>query len=176
MVCTMNSVSTQSRPFLLPKKLSKASNSFQAQNRGRSYSPAINWTCLCYPKYWHSEWPKVLQHNWSSLRVSRIGHKASSEFGYSVVPCLWKCALLRKQRFYYADERQADGGPSIPVNGPAAAEAYLELAEKKEQGPWDYTFVKGKGYVDFKEAWMLMWFNHVGDPQAAIMWSKGIGL
>jgi hypothetical protein len=37
------------------------------------------------------------------------------------------------------------------VNGPAAAEAYVELAEKKDQGPWDYTFLEGEGYVEFKE-------------------------
>jgi hypothetical protein len=54
-------------------------------------------------------------------------------------------------RFYFADERQSNGGPTIPVDGPAAGEAYVELAEKKEQGPWNWTFVKGKGYVDFKD-------------------------
>lgn len=53
-------------------------------------------------------------------------------------------------KFYYADERQADGGATIPVSGPAAGEAYTELAEKKEQGPWNWTFVQGKGYVEFK--------------------------
>jgi hypothetical protein len=51
-------------------------------------------------------------------------------------------------RFYYADQRQTDGGPSIPVDGEAAGEVYVELAEKKEQGPWNYTFIKGKGHVD----------------------------
>ena len=54
-------------------------------------------------------------------------------------------------RFYYADERQADGGVSIPPDGSAAAEAYVELAEDGEQRAWEYTFVKGKGYVEFKE-------------------------
>ena len=58
---------------------------------------------------------------------------------------------LTWRRFYFADERQADGGPSIPVNGPAAAEAYVELAEHNTQRPWMYTFVKGKGYVDFND-------------------------
>jgi len=57
-------------------------------------------------------------------------------------------------RFYYADERQDDGGPTIPVGGPAAGAMYVELAEKTEQGPWNYTFVDGKGYVEFKDlAW-----------------------
>lgn len=58
--------------------------------------------------------------------------------------------VLTTDRFYYADERQANGGPTIPVSGPAAAEAYIELAEKEEQGPWNYTFMEGKGYVEFK--------------------------
>ena len=35
------------------------------------------------------------------------------------------------------------------IDGGAAAEYYVELAEQKAQGPWLATFVKGKGYVDF---------------------------
>ncbi|KIW02358.1 uncharacterized protein PV09_06180 [Verruconis gallopava] len=59
----------------------------------------------------------------------------------------------RKQgiKFYYADERRPDGGPVVPVSGSAAAVAYTKLAEEKEQGPWDYTFIDGIGYHDFKE-------------------------
>ena len=53
-------------------------------------------------------------------------------------------------RFYYVDQRQPDGGPTIPVDGPAAGKMYIELAEKKEQGPWHFTFLDGKGYVEFK--------------------------
>lgn len=30
------------------------------------------------------------------------------------------------------------------------AEIYLQLAEEKDQGPWHYTYVKEKGYVDFR--------------------------
>lgn len=53
-------------------------------------------------------------------------------------------------KFYYADERNAQGAPvGKAVSGPAAAEEYLKLAEQKEQGPWLYTFVKGEGYKDF---------------------------
>jgi len=37
----------------------------------------------------------------------------------------------------------------LAVDGPAAAEEYLKLAERKDQGPWLYTFVKGEGYKDF---------------------------
>lgn len=35
------------------------------------------------------------------------------------------------------------------VSGPAHAELYLSLAKSPEQGPWQQTFVEGKGYVEF---------------------------
>jgi hypothetical protein len=35
------------------------------------------------------------------------------------------------------------------VSGEAAAEFYPQLAEGKEQGEWEQTFVKGKGYAKF---------------------------
>ena len=58
--------------------------------------------------------------------------------------------MLNFSRFYYADERQADGQPCYKgVDGPAHGDYYVHLAELKEQGPWQSTFVKGKGYVDF---------------------------
>ena len=51
---------------------------------------------------------------------------------------------------YYADERQSTGDAVYNnINGPAAAEAYVQLAERKDQGPWLYSFVKGQGYKDF---------------------------
>lgn len=55
-------------------------------------------------------------------------------------------------RFYYADEREANGNPTYSdINGPAHAEFYISLAEGKSQQSWLATFVKGKGYVDFQE-------------------------
>ncbi|KAI8633255.1 NAD(P)-binding protein [Xylariaceae sp. FL1651] len=55
--------------------------------------------------------------------------------------------------FYYGDERQADGAPMYNglLNGDAHAEEYLKLARDPKQGHWQYTFVKGKGYVDFSK-------------------------
>lgn len=38
------------------------------------------------------------------------------------------------------------------IDGPAHAAFYLQLAEGKTQGPWNATFVKGRGYVAFSEA------------------------
>jgi len=53
-------------------------------------------------------------------------------------------------RFYYGDERKADGTAVYSaINGEAHAKHYLDLANGDGQGPWDSTFVKDKGYVDF---------------------------
>jgi hypothetical protein len=57
-------------------------------------------------------------------------------------------------RFYYGDQRNANGGPIGSVDGEAHAKLYWELAEDKTQRPWMQTFVKDVGYLDFdkKEA------------------------
>ncbi|UKZ90239.1 uncharacterized protein TrAFT101_005266 [Trichoderma asperellum] len=52
--------------------------------------------------------------------------------------------------FYFADERTAEGrAVTSGVSGAAHAEAYLKLAENKNEQPWHTTFVAGKGFVDF---------------------------
>jgi len=54
-------------------------------------------------------------------------------------------------RFYYTDERKPNGDVvGNAISGEAAGEFYYELSQKAEQGPWDATFVAGKGYVDFQ--------------------------
>ncbi|KIV96925.1 hypothetical protein PV10_00738 [Exophiala mesophila] len=56
-------------------------------------------------------------------------------------------------KFYYTDQRQSNGAPmGTGVEGDAAGIEYLKLAERQDQGPWDYTFVKGEGYKDFSSA------------------------
>lgn len=53
-------------------------------------------------------------------------------------------------RFYYADERKADGAPAYgAIDGEAHAELYTSLARSTTQGPWLQTFVKGVGYKAF---------------------------
>ena len=53
-------------------------------------------------------------------------------------------------QFYYGDERTPEGKPVMNnVNGEGHADFYWELSQRKEQGPWDATFVSGKGYADF---------------------------
>jgi hypothetical protein len=39
-------------------------------------------------------------------------------------------------RFYYANERKANGSPAFIVDGPAHGKIYTELAEGGSQGPW----------------------------------------
>ncbi|GAP85630.1 putative short-chain dehydrogenase reductase SDR [Rosellinia necatrix] len=53
-------------------------------------------------------------------------------------------------RFFYADERKADGGSvGSEIDGPAHADFYAQLANREGEVPWLATFVKGKGYVKF---------------------------
>ena len=53
-------------------------------------------------------------------------------------------------RFFYADERGADGSMAgMSVNPKAHGVFYPALAEQKTETPWLATFVGGKGYVDF---------------------------
>ncbi|KAH6671353.1 hypothetical protein B0J14DRAFT_640318 [Halenospora varia] len=56
-------------------------------------------------------------------------------------------------RFYFADERCPNGAPMMKgVSGDSHAVEYIKLAEQKEQGTWEYTFVEGTGYVNFNGA------------------------
>ncbi|TVY73124.1 hypothetical protein LSUE1_G005335 [Lachnellula suecica] len=52
-------------------------------------------------------------------------------------------------KFYYVDERKADGSARFQVSGEAHGAHMLELAHEKSQGPWLQSFVKGTGYKDF---------------------------
>ena len=53
-------------------------------------------------------------------------------------------------RFYVGDERDRDGNSTMDkIDGEAHAVAYWELATSSEQGPINYTFVKGIGYKKF---------------------------
>lgn len=51
------------------------------------------------------------------------------------------------------DERTSEGGPVLKgTDGEAAGVEYLAIAERKDQGPWLYTFTKGTGYKDYAGA------------------------
>ncbi|KAF2661991.1 hypothetical protein K491DRAFT_764624 [Lophiostoma macrostomum CBS 122681] len=55
-------------------------------------------------------------------------------------------------RFFYADERSADGKlKGQALDGPAHGEFYAQLAGRHDDSvPWQATFVKDQGYVNFK--------------------------
>ena len=60
---------------------------------------------------------------------------------------------LTKPRFYYADQRKADGSAAyFDLDGEAHAKLYVQLADGESQGPWQQTFVKGVGYKHFPAA------------------------
>ncbi|EHK26806.1 uncharacterized protein TRIVIDRAFT_55176 [Trichoderma virens Gv29-8] len=55
-------------------------------------------------------------------------------------------------KFYHVDERESNGEPAYGKLDPEAhANYYVKLSEEKDQGPWNSTFVKEKGYVKFDE-------------------------
>ena len=57
-----------------------------------------------------------------------------------------------KSNWYFADERFANGYPvMMKLNGEAHGEMYYKMTTEPKQGPWNYTFVKGKGYVRFDD-------------------------
>jgi hypothetical protein len=54
-------------------------------------------------------------------------------------------------RFFYADERHGDGKlKGGGLDGVAHGEFFAQLANHEKNVPWQATFVKDKGYVQFK--------------------------
>jgi hypothetical protein len=53
-------------------------------------------------------------------------------------------------RFFYADERKADGSNvGQGIDGEAHADFFAQLAAGPKDVPWHATFVKGQGYTKF---------------------------
>ncbi|MCJ1318433.1 hypothetical protein MMC15_003761 [Xylographa vitiligo] len=73
--------------------------------------------------------------------------------GKSATAHMIQCAATaykdRGYRFYYADERKADGSAAFTIDGEAHGKLYASLAEAESQRPWLQTFVKGVGYKHF---------------------------
>ncbi|KAL7931539.1 NAD(P)-binding protein [Trichoderma chlorosporum] len=56
-------------------------------------------------------------------------------------------------KFYHVDERESNGEPAYnQLDAEAHADYYIKLTEENDQGPWNATFVKQKGYVKFDES------------------------
>ncbi|KAG6364699.1 hypothetical protein INS49_006303 [Diaporthe citri] len=79
--------------------------------------------------------------------VALMGSGAGKSATAHIIQCAAEAYKDKGYKFYYADERNADGSAVYSaVDGPAHANFYTELAEGTSQGPWQQTFVKGVGY------------------------------
>ncbi|KAB5584958.1 hypothetical protein GE09DRAFT_1068859 [Coniochaeta sp. 2T2.1] len=73
--------------------------------------------------------------------------KNASSFWISLADTLYSS---KGTRFFYADERHADGkSKGEALDGAAHADFYEQLAKHEGNVPWQATFVKDKGYVKF---------------------------
>ncbi|EEU36985.1 uncharacterized protein NECHADRAFT_52180 [Fusarium vanettenii 77-13-4] len=85
-------------------------------------------------------------HTIVSLMDLGVGKSATAHF----IKCAAEAYASKGFKFYYADERKADGSSaSAAIDGAAHGEFYTKLAEGDSQGPWQQTFVKGQGYTKF---------------------------
>ena len=87
----------------------------------------------------------------------------SKNASWYMIQCLVESYRDLDYRFYFVDQRAADGGyttyaqrrPDLAADaisdGEAHANYFMELVERADQGPADATFVKGKGYVKFED-------------------------
>ncbi|KAK5047034.1 hypothetical protein LTR84_006976 [Exophiala bonariae] len=74
--------------------------------------------------------------------------KSASSYWVGLADTLYRSDGVR---FFYTDERTSDGKmKGMALDGDAHAEFYASLIEHEGQVPWHATFVKDKGYVEFK--------------------------
>ncbi|PYH77392.1 putative short chain type dehydrogenase [Aspergillus uvarum CBS 121591] len=78
--------------------------------------------------------------------------------GKSATAHMIECAAIayreKGYKFYYVDQRKADGSSSPHIDGEAHAQIFAELAENPDQQPWQQTFVKGEGYKVFGKGFL----------------------
>ena len=100
--------------------------------------------------------PPLLDLGVGKAAMAHIIQSAAAAYkdrGYKYVKSFFSCRRLTFFRFYYGDQRKADGAAVYnAIDGDAHAKLYLNLAEGKVQGPWQQTFVSGVGYKDFSAA------------------------
>ncbi|KAF4994648.1 hypothetical protein FGRMN_5645 [Fusarium graminum] len=101
--------------------------------------------------------PRTFIYTGNILNISMIpGFLALGAGKSAAAYIIWTASAAYKDRgykFYYADERKADGGPKYSVDGDAHADLFWDLAQSEQQGPWLQTFVKGEGYKNFETSY-----------------------
>ncbi|KAL7815040.1 hypothetical protein V8C44DRAFT_356813 [Trichoderma aethiopicum] len=97
--------------------------------------------------------PRVFAFTGNVLNVTPLPQFLESGAGKSASAHMMMAAAAeykeKRFKFYYVDERKADGSAAFKIDGEAHANLFCELAQAKTQGPWLQTFVKGGGYKDF---------------------------
>jgi len=74
--------------------------------------------------------------------------KSASAYWIGLADALYQA---QGSRFFYADERTSDGKiKGMAIDGDAHADFYSSLAKHEGNVSWHATFVKDKGYVQFK--------------------------
>ncbi|KAK5635372.1 hypothetical protein RRF57_011084 [Xylaria bambusicola] len=107
----------------------------------------------------HGETKKIFIYTGNILRevvlpvplVQNLGiDKAASAYWIGLADTLYAAKGYRTLTFLHADERHEDGKIKVAqLDDPAHAEFYAELAKHEGKIPWNVSFVKGKGYVQF---------------------------
>ncbi|KAF5656296.1 short-chain dehydrogenase reductase SDR [Fusarium circinatum] len=73
--------------------------------------------------------------------------KSASSYWISLADTLYQG---KGARFFYADQRQADGNMGgMGLDGNAHGQFFVQLAQQEKDIPWLATFVPGTGYVRF---------------------------
>ncbi|KAF4998997.1 hypothetical protein FGRMN_2796 [Fusarium graminum] len=73
--------------------------------------------------------------------------KSASSYWISLADLLYK---NKGMKFYYADQRQADGGMGgMGLDGDAHGQFFVKLVQQEDGIPCQATFVPGTGYVKF---------------------------
>lgn len=107
-----------------------------------SHGPTI---CACLSLAWESQ----QLHTSSGIFQQHTKTKSGSR----VVPFSTQPGTANAQDgFYFTDERLSDGSPvQSQMDAQARAQLHWTLTESPEQGPFYFTYVKHKGYVDFQD-------------------------
>lgn len=98
--------------------------------------------------------PKSFLYTGNSFATSIVPEQTGLASGKAASAYLIELAsqALKDSAWYYADERLANGKPVMTdIDGEAHGEAFYKLATSGKQEPWNYTFVKGTGYIKFPD-------------------------
>lgn len=98
--------------------------------------------------------PKSFIYTGNSFATSIVPEQTGLASGKAASAYLVELAsiTLKDSQWYFADERLANGRSVMNrIDGNEHGEVFYDLATSGKQEPWNYTFVKGKGYAKFPD-------------------------